>query len=210
MRRPRVVCAVAGAAALVCLTLTGCEHAQQGGDPGVDYSKLGVPVPSPSGPYVTPEPKMRPPGDNASPSDQVLYDLQQRVVRTAGVVATTAARCSGGVITGTVDQSVECTVTYQGLKITYDVKITGGTPTFSWVATTKKSVLTAAGVGRAYWAKYGADATDVRCDKMPEKRLVPIGEDTDFRCYYEGPDGWVEHAVVLKDGGVTFESTAPE
>jgi hypothetical protein len=203
------VCAVAGLAALACLLLTGCDHAPAR-DPGVDYSKLGVPVPSPSGRYATLEPKVKTPGDNASPSDQVLFDLQQRVVRTAGVVAATRARCAGGVITGTIDQTVDCTVTYQGLKITYRVQITGGTPTFSWVATTRKSVLTAEGVGRAYWAKYGADAATVRCDKMPEKRLVPIGEDTDFRCYHEGSDGWTEHAVVLKDGGVTFESTQPE
>lgn len=205
MRRPRVVCFIA----LVAVALSGCQHSP-GRDPGVDYSKLGVPVPSPSGRYVTPDPPGRPPGDNASPSDQVLYDLQQRVVRTAGVSAKTAAKCAGGVITGTVDQAVDCKVSYQGLVVTYQVEITGGTPTFSWVATTEKSVLTAEGVGRAYWAKYGTDATAVRCDKMPQKRLVPLGEDTDFRCYHEGSDGWAEHAVVLKDGGITFQSTAPE
>jgi hypothetical protein len=195
-------------AAATCLALAGCDRAPVS-DPGVDYSRLGVPVPSPDGRYVTPEPKVKRPGDNASPSDQVLFDLQQRVVRTAGVVAPTRATCAGGVITGTVDQTVDCTVAYQDLKITYRVEITGGTPTFSWVATTEKSVLTAEGVGRAYWAKYGAEATAVRCDKMPVKRLVPLGEDTDFRCYHKGSGGWAEHAVFLKDGGINFESTEP-
>jgi hypothetical protein len=203
------VCAAASLAVTVCLALTACDRTPVA-DPGVDYSKLGVPVPSPTGRHATPEPKVRPPGDNANPSDQVLFDLQQRVVRTAGVVAATTARCAGGVITGTVDQTVDCTVTYQGLKVTYQVAITGGTPTFSWVAITEKSVLTAEGVGRAYWAKHGEDATAVRCDKMPQKRLVPLGEDTDFRCYHMGSDGWVEHAVFLKDGGISFESTEPE
>ncbi|HEX2418058.1 MAG TPA: hypothetical protein VHJ83_08045 [Micromonosporaceae bacterium] len=208
MRQPRAVCAVAGFTAAVCLVLTGCDRTPAN-EPGVDYSELGVPVPSPSGRYATPDPKVKSPGDNASPSEQVLFDLQQRVVRTAGVAAPTTATCAGGVITGTVDQSVDCAVVYQGLRVTYRVEITGGTPTFSWVATTEKSVLTAEGVGRAYWAKYGAEATAVRCDKMPQKRLVRLGEDTDFRCYHEGPGGWTEHAVLLKDGGINFESTEP-
>lgn len=208
MRRPRVVCAVVGGIAILGLVLTGCNRAPTT-DSGPDYSNLGVPVPSPSGEYVTPDPLGRSPGENASPADQVLYDLQQRVVRTAGVTARTAARCGGGVITGTVDQTLDCTVSYQGLKVKYHVEITGGTPTFSWVATTDKSVLTAEGVARAYWARYGAEAAEVRCDKMPQKRLVPIGEPSDYRCYHQGSDGWAEHVVILKDGGIKFESTGP-
>ncbi|MGH3657801.1 MAG: hypothetical protein ACRDUA_14190, partial [Micromonosporaceae bacterium] len=139
MSRPRVVVSLPGRAlgalSLVLVAiLTGCggQPAESG---GVNYSKLGVPVPSPSGSYKKPKPEGKAPGENANPSQQILYDLQERVVRTAGVTAETEAQCAGGVITGTVDQTVTCTVTYQGLTIRYKVQITGGTPTFSWVAT---------------------------------------------------------------------------
>ncbi|MGH3646128.1 MAG: hypothetical protein ACRDTM_02975 [Micromonosporaceae bacterium] len=206
MRRPRVVVSLLAA---LTLALAGC--AQGGpGDPGVDYNKLGVEVPSPSAPYKTPQPAGKPPGDSASPTQQILYDLQQRVVRTAGVSEKTKASCAGGLITGTVDQTVKCTVTYQGLKVTYQVEIAGGTPTFSWVATTEKAVLTAEGVGIAYWAKFGRDAEVVRCDKMPKLKLVPLGKDTDFRCYHKVGDSWAEHAVLLKDGEVSFPRVEPE
>lgn len=209
MRRPRVVVSLLAAWWLASgAALAGCA----GGSPGagVDYDKLGVAVPSPSTPYQTPKPKGKPPGTDASPTQQILYDLQERVVRTAGVVAKTKASCEGGLITGTVDQTVRCAVKYQGLKVTYKVEITGGTPTFSWVATTEQSVLTGEGVGIAYWAKYGRDASAVRCDKMPKLKLVPLGKDTDFRCYHKTGDTWAEHAVLLKDGEISFPRMEPE
>jgi hypothetical protein len=189
------------AALILSAIVAGCDAPA---DPGVDYSKLGVAVPSPSGSYAKPEPKGKPPGKNASPTDQILYDLQQRVVRTAGVSDETKAACEGGVITGTVDQTVGCTVTYRGLTVKYRVEITGGSPTFSWVATTDKSVLAAEGVALAYWVKFGANATAVRCDKMPAATLVALGKDTDFRCYHKTGDGWRQDAVLLKDGGIEF------
>lgn len=199
--------ALAAAVGLLGTALAGCSYGGQS-DSGADYSKFGVPVASPSGPYRTPEPAGKSPGDNANPTDQILYDLRQRVVRTAGVSDKTEATCEGGVITGTVDQTVTCTVTYRGLAVKYRVEITGGTPTFNWVATTEKGVLTGDGVGRAYWAKYGADASAVRCDKMPSAKLYPIGKDTDFRCYHKGGDGWRQHAVMLKDGGISFTESS--
>jgi hypothetical protein len=39
---------------------------------------------------------------------------------------------------------------------------------------------------------------------MPSVTLVPLGKDTDFRCYHKGGDGWRQHAVTLKDGGISF------
>ncbi|MGH3714658.1 MAG: hypothetical protein ACRDT4_14540 [Micromonosporaceae bacterium] len=202
MRRPRVVSLLV--ALVVATVLAGCADNGGPGSSGVEYEKLGVAVPSPSGPYQTPKPEGKPPGDNANPTQQILYDLQERVVRTAGVTAKTEASCEGGLITGTVDQTVKCSVTYQRLRVAYQVEITGGTPTFSWVATAERGVLTAEGVGRAYWAKYGRDADEVRCDKMPKARLVPLGKDTDFRCYHKRGDTWHEHGVLLNDGEIAF------
>ena len=203
MRRARLVVSLIASA---CIGLAGCSGAAGGGSAasGVDYSKLGTPVPSPTGPYQTPEPPEGPPGETADPTQQILYDLRQRVVRMAGIPIQTEASCAGGVITGTVDQNVTCSVTYQGLTVEYQVEITGGTPTFTWVATTDTGLLTAEGVGQAYWAKYGTDASEVRCDPMPEQRLVKLGEDTDYRCYHKSGDTWTEHAVVLTDGAITF------
>ncbi|MGH3735886.1 MAG: hypothetical protein ACRDT6_09735 [Micromonosporaceae bacterium] len=198
------------AALVVASALTGCGGGAGPGGSGVEYDKLGVEVPSPSAPYRTPNPAGKPPDASANPTQQILYDLQQRVVRTAGVTAKTTAACAGGLITGTVDQTVTCTVAYLGLTVSYKVEITGGTPTFGWVATTEKSVLTAEGVGLAYWAKFGKDASAVRCDKMPKLKLVPLGKDTDFRCYHKAGDAWAEHAVLLKDGEISFPRMEPE
>jgi hypothetical protein len=196
-----VVSLLAALGSVLAAMVAGCSSPANS---GVDYSKLGVPVPSPSGSYAKPEPRGKAPGKNANPTEQILYDLQERVVRTAGVSEETKAACEGGVITGTVDQTVGCTVTYRGLTVKYRVEITGGSPTFSWVAATDKGVLAAVGVERAYWAKFGADSSAVRCDKMPSVTLVPLGKDTDFRCYHKGGDGWRQHAVTLKDGGISF------
>lgn len=205
MRRPRVGWLVVAALALA---LSGCGI---GDDPSADASeqaKKGVPVPSPSGSYETPKPPVRTPGDNASPTDQILYDLQQRVVAAAGVKAQMSAACEGGVITGTVDQTVTCTITYDGLDVKYQVDIDGGTPTFNWTAVTDSTVLTSEGVGLAYWARYGADSPELRCDKMPDKKLVKVGKDTGYRCYRKKGDGWAQDAVVLADGKITFRSPA--
>ena len=203
MRRPRVGWLVVAA---LSLALSGCGI---GDDPSADASeqaKKGVPVPSPSGAYQTPKPAGKAPGDNASPTDQILYDLQQRVVAAAGVKADMSAACEGGVITGTVDQSVTCTITYDGLDVKYQVDIEGGTPTFNWSAVTGSTVLTSEGVGLAYWAKHGTDSPELRCDKMPEKKLVKLGKDTGYRCYRKKGDGWVQDAVVFADGKITFRS----
>lgn len=204
MRRPRVVLLVTAA---LCLALSGCGGGDGESD-AVEKAKEGVPVPSPSSSYETPKPAGKPPGDAARPDEQILYDLQERVVATAGVQAETKAKCEGGVITGTVDQTVTCNITYEGLVVTYEVDIEGGTPTFNWTAVAESSVLTAEGVGLAYWAKHGDDAAELRCDKMPEKKLVKLGKDTGYRCYRKPKDTWTSDAVVLADGKITFRSAA--
>ncbi|MQA25723.1 MAG: hypothetical protein GEU94_09650 [Micromonosporaceae bacterium] len=208
MRRPRVVLLVTAA---LCLTLTGCGGGDGDGDAdAVKQARKGVPVPSPSGSYEIPKPAGKPPGDAARPDEQILYDLQERVVAAAGVPAKTKAECEGGVITGTVDQTVTCGITYEGLVVRYEVDIEGGTPTFNWTAVAESSVLTAEGVGLAYWAKRGDDAAELRCDRMPEKKLVKLGRDTGYRCYRKSKDTWVSDAVVLADGKITFRSAEAE
>ncbi|MGH3740537.1 MAG: hypothetical protein ACRDT1_04280 [Micromonosporaceae bacterium] len=196
------VALVAGVALAGCGVANGADGAGVGGP---NYSKKGVALPSPSGDYRNPKPKTDEPGTSASPDEQILYDLQERVVGAAGVEAKTHARCVGGVITGTVDQSVTCKVRYRGLTVAYQVEIQGGSPTFTWSAKAKSGVLTAEGIGLAYWAKHNATSSQLRCDEMPEKQLVKLGEDIGFRCYRKSEDGWKQDVVIVADGEIKFQ-----
>lgn len=170
-------------------------------------ASAGVGVPSPAAGPATLAPATRSPRPGDDPTEKILYELQQRVVRGAGVVAPTGASCDRR-ISGLRDETAACTVSYADLKITYHVRITGGTPYFTWRASTESGVLTRDGVYRAFWQQYGHDATAVRCDAaIPVRRLQPLGQTTGYFCYYE-PNGYGEStrrmAVRLGDGQIRF------
>lgn len=170
-------------------------------------ASAGVPVPSPTTDPATPTPATRSPRPGDEPTGKILYELQQRVIRGAGVAAPTSAGCDRQ-ISGLRDETAACTVNYAGLKVVYQVRVTGGSPYFTWRATTESGVLTRAGVYRAFWQQYGQKGGDVRCDAdIPVRRLQPLGQVTGFFCYYE-PDGYSRNtrrmAVRLGDGQVAF------
>lgn len=170
-------------------------------------ASTGIVVPSPTDDYVTPAPATRSPRQDAEPTHKILYDLQQRVVRGAGVAAPTGGACDRRV-SGLRNETATCTVTYDGLKVVYRVQITGGSPYFTWRATTESGVLTRAGVYRAFWHQYGRSGTAIRCDAtIPVRQLQPLGRITGYFCYYEpaGVDGTIRRmAVRLADGQIGF------
>ncbi len=207
-RNPVSLCLLSGLLLTSPLLAAGCglmERPQQE-RPAPEAAASGLPVTEPDEESAppSPTPQVSPPGETATPAEQILYDLQSRVVLTAGVPAPTTAECDASVITGTIDQHLTCTVTYQGLTISYEVQVEGGRQTFSWRATTTESVLTAAGVQAAYWRAFHADHDELRCDDMPEAELVPLSEDTGYRCYRRTGERWEADAVVLQDGEILF------
>jgi hypothetical protein len=207
---------LAASAVLVAVgALTGCVSeaggAARGTGAGAGRTAAGA-IASPTTPYETPTPTASP-GDDASATEQILYELQSRVLAEAGTPGVVSGSCDAD-IPGSRDQRVTCTVRYEDLRVEFAVRVRGGRMVFGFTATQRRAPITRAGVVSAFARyAYGLDpgaATpepgSVHCDaSLPERGLVAYDQATRYGCSYrvdgEAP---VRAYVRITDQGPSF------
>ncbi len=148
------------------------------------------------------------PSGDASLTERVLDEIQEETLVMAGIRAKVSAGCEGGEVTPVVGHKTLCTVTYQGVKLTWDV----------WVANVDGSeiaqiirynvyppdsgVLLAKAVYGRFWDEHHKTAKELRCDRIPPLKTVTLGDDTGYECQYLEADGdsprWVRAKVILE------------
>ncbi|MET9434088.1 hypothetical protein [Streptomyces sp. NPDC006551] len=151
---------------------------------------------------VTPAPAM-----DAPFVKKVEHSLRERVLRSARVPGTTAAKCPDG-----VDQNAgavsTCIATYQGVDVPYEVKISDsakkGSALIFFEATPKKGLLVGEAVYDSFNEQFGSesgrtDASKLACDKLPAAKSVAMDTDTGFTCQY-----WTKFADRGEPGYVTL------
>lgn len=208
----------AGSVLLSLLTLgalVGCttSGAARGAGSGAGAGPTGAgSIPSPTMPYETPTPTVSP-GADASARDQILYELESRVLAEAGAPGVASGHCAAD-IPGSRDQHVTCTVRYEDLRVDFAVRVRGGRMVFGFTATQRRAPITRAGVHAAF-ARY-AYAVDpsatmpepgsVHCDEgLPERGMVAYDEVTRYACTYRmGPDRAVRRHVRVTEQGPVF------
>ncbi|MFD5554123.1 hypothetical protein ACFWIA_09820 [Streptomyces sp. NPDC127068] len=196
------------AVALLGLLVAGCSDGD--GDPDRSDSRskalalLPQQVPEPA---ALPDAALQPsPAAGAPFGEQLAYELRTRTLNMAKAGGDVSAECpdSAASKAGT---ELTCTSTYEGLKLTWDVKI-GETSDFSsshveYQATPRKAVLTRDGAARLLYGNYTPDA--VRCSGIPRAVLVPLDSPTSYRCQTvkDGKPGLAQN-VRVTDAGPRF------
>ena len=176
-----------------------------GRDPWADQ---GVAVEAPKTGTAKPSPTIAEPEDDGIA--KIEYDLQERVIATAGVLRPTTADCELDDIPNG-PRTFGCTVTFDGTEVPFEVRITKvtkglGMALFEWEIAKQQAVLTKEGVFAEFWrdstpAKY----TDLRCDDdIPTKKLVALGP-TEHFCYFTTERGKHHRSrVVVDEHGLNF------
>lgn len=208
------------AALVVIVVLAGCvssaDGAARGAGAGAGPTAAGA-IASPTTPYETPTPTVSP-GDDASARDQILFELQTRVLAEAGTPGVVSGSCDAA-IPGSRDQQVTCTVRYEDLRVEFAVRVRGGRMVFGFTATQRRAPITRAGVVAAFARyAYGLDrgaATpepgSVHCDEsLPVRGLVGYDETTSFGCSYRvGGKGPARSRVRITEQGPVFSTPPP-
>ncbi|WP_405009970.1 hypothetical protein [Kitasatospora sp. NBC_01539] len=143
-------------------------------------------------------------------AEKLKHSLRETLLSRAHVPGETSADCPNGVTqkAGAVSQ---CTVTYEGAQVPYEVKISDsykpGSFIISYTRTPKKGLLVAKMVYNLLWESYGADSgrTDtsrLACDEIPVAKTVDFDSDTGYTCQY-----WSEHADDGEPGYATLKVT---
>lgn len=213
---------------------TGGTTLEEGGrgpspSPSVEGEKLPVKVKS-AEPHLIDNHSSRsemglPPrlGYRAPLTDKVLDEIRASTLVMAGIRAKVSAACEGGQVTAKAGRSTLCTVTYQGMKVTWEVyveDVTGNESSAIQLTTYKiyppdAGVLVAKSVYGQFWDLHHERSKELRCDRIPPLKRVPFDldedngyEDTGYECQYletdYGPPRWVNEAVVLGKAGVIF------
>ncbi|MFD7731907.1 hypothetical protein ACFV6F_16150 [Kitasatospora phosalacinea] len=201
---------------VVGLLAVGCSSGDGGGAKAAE-AVLPVAVSGPD-PDVVPRGeedrlKITPTPDVSAPVlEKVQYAIRQDVLTRAHVVGTTTATCPAGITmkAGAVSQ---CTATYEGVEIPYEVKISDsykeGSSVFSYTRTPKKGLLVAKFVYNQLNEHYGpesgrTDASKPACQELPVAKAYDLGADADtgYTCQY-----WSEYGKNGKPGYVTLKVT---
>ncbi|MFC3350262.1 hypothetical protein ACFOOM_23110 [Streptomyces echinoruber] len=206
----------AGAAVVIaCGLAAGCsgKESSVSSEPSVIGSPVGRPISSPA-PSTTASPTITPsPSDDAPLIEQLKYELRRRTVEMAGTPGRTTATCDKDSVAAAKGAKVTCTVTYEGIKVTWPVTIQD--PSFgglmlSYKAEPSTGILTEKGAIADFWANQHDSGTDLRCDDMPEVKTVPLGKKTGYRCTYLAKDDiddkpiWVTQNLIVRDNGPHF------
>ncbi|MFF1713167.1 hypothetical protein [Streptomyces sp. NPDC058268] len=206
------------AAAISCLLLTSCSSADDGknggaAEPSVIGSPVGKPIESPK---ATPERKSNSvpePDPDAPFIEHVKYELATRTVKMAGAPGETSARCDKDSVRPARGASVTCTVTYEGIEVTWPVKLTGkpgfGGMDDGYEAQPSTGLLTREGALTYFWGNNSDAGTDLRCDTLPRVTKVPLGRKSKFQCSYfaakastDGSDMWITQSFYSTTDGV--------
>lgn len=147
------------------------------------------------------EPLTPEPGRDASPEEQIGYELQKRTVRTAGIAAKTTSSCAGEF--GSTP-TLMCTVDYAGVKVPWTVTVkSSGSIVSSYTAETTKGVLVPEFVLQVVGSAGGFDQRiDPVCDLPAGPTLVDLDTPSGATCSYRlkvDPDTLRVDDVVLTE-----------
>jgi hypothetical protein len=153
-----------------------------------------------------------PPSGDAPLTEKVLEEIQEGTLRMAGIRAKVSAGCEGGEVTVKGGHKTLCTVTYQGVKLTWDVWVAdaGDVHFIRYnVYPPDSGVLLAKAVYGRFFDEYHKTAKELRCDRIPPLKTVTLGADTGYECQYLDADGdsprWVRAKVFLETVGPVFQ-----
>jgi hypothetical protein len=134
-----------------------------------------------------------PPASGDAPlTERVLDEIQEKTLVMAGISAKVSAGCEGGRVTPKAGHKTLCTVTYQGVKLTWDVWVAdvtgGGSGTVQFIRydvyPPDSGVLLAKAVYGRFWDERHKTAKELRCDRIPPLKTVTLGDDTGYECQY--------------------------
>lgn len=177
--RVKIMTAVIGA---VCLLATGCgsDGGADDGKPKPDKPLLQQKVTEPAG-GADLEPSASPAAD-ATFAENVAHELEGKTLDMAGSAGRTAGHCPKdlGSKSGT---TTTCTVTYEGLKVEWNVTI--GEKGWSdniveYQASPRQGLLTRDGLARLMFGN-NSGLDYALCNDIPEAVLVPLGKTT-YQC----------------------------
>jgi hypothetical protein len=194
-----VVAVLCGAAQLITKITSRDPLAGKGQPVAAISAKPSAPAPTWEPPNMLTDPR---------PELEIRHELEEWLLKSAGVAAPLKSDCDAPKqFSGTQAATFECTVTYRGLKVTYEVSTKpSSSRTFSWDATATQTVVTRAGVLAAVADRFRTDAgrfSDLRCEELPEMVLAPTGTALPQHCYVriEGRDktAWIDLVPTRSD-----------
>ncbi|WP_433434950.1 hypothetical protein [Nonomuraea sp. CA-141351] len=169
------------------------------------------------------------PGDDASFTTQVLWEIRRGTTRMAGVQGKfSRSSCEGGEIGTVPGNNAKCAIVYEGIKATWSVSIKDVKPyassgsacvgrprcdlQFGEIITYDShpvtGVLLAKAVYGKFWENFHEGSKELRCDKIPRSTSVTVDQPTGFECQYLTLDDdrlrWTTRPVVLTRRGVEF------
>ncbi|MFF1713939.1 hypothetical protein [Streptomyces sp. NPDC058268] len=205
------------ATAVSCLLLTSCSSGTDSKNGGAaEPSVIGTPVGKPiQSPEATPQRKsnsVSEPDPDAPYIEHVKYELATRTVKMAGAPAKTSTTCDKKSVRPAAGAKVTCTVTYEGIEVTWPVKFTGK-PGFGgmgdgYEAKPSTGILTREGALTYYWGNNHESGAKLRCTTMPRVTKVPLGQKTKYQCSYftakastQGEDMWITQSFYSTTDG---------
>ena len=174
-----------------------------------DWVDLGQPVNAPSA-VPTPTPSWEKPNDLTDPQPimQIRYELESQVLEMAGVAKPVKSSCDKPDFDGSQETTFNCTVTYEGLDVVYQISAKPTTDTtFEWKETTQQIVVTRDAVLREVFDRFGPQHgySDVRCDELQPVALVPVGNPLPQHCYAKPKDDKTLRVVIgISESGVSL------
>jgi hypothetical protein len=145
----------------------------------------GTPVSAP--PPVRPVPPPTPPPNqftNPQPVRQIVYDLENRVLKMTGVAERVQGHCDDDDFTGEAAATFTCTVTYREHQVRYTVNAKpSGTRIFQYTARPQQGLIVRDGILALVWNQYHQTTSSLRCDDIPAIAQVPVNTPLPFRCY---------------------------
>ncbi|GGV50307.1 hypothetical protein GCM10010245_79150 [Streptomyces spectabilis] len=144
--------------------------------------------------------------------EHVKHELRTRTVKMAGAPGKTSARCDKDDVKPAKGAAITCTVTYEGIDVTWPVTFTGK-PGFGgmgdgYEAQPSTGILTREGVTRYFWGNNHDAGKDLRCDTMPRVKKVLLDRKSGYRCTYftpnastDGRDMWITQDVYITTNG---------
>ncbi|WP_211305372.1 hypothetical protein, partial [Crossiella equi] len=154
-------------------------------------------------------------GEGAPIVERVLVELKRKTLSLVEVEGKIGGACKDNALQLGPNAVTDCTVSYEDLEVPWQVTIGGnykaGDMFFTYTAKPSRGVLLRAVVHSKLVSLYGPRNVPLRCDEMPERKLVEQNKDSGVKCQYlettrEGL-AWRDLPVLVDGGGqVRFRS----
>ncbi|MFI7345312.1 hypothetical protein ACIBSR_03470 [Streptomyces sp. NPDC049936] len=152
------------------------------------------------------------PTDDATLTERMLWTMRKQTVAMAGIPGKTNAACEGGKVSKAPGATTRCTVSYEGVKVTWSIHFdepAGDLKPYE-ITNAGQAVLTAKSVYGNFWREYNQVSKHLRCDKVPDVERVAYDQETGRRCQYastvDGESRWVNVPVSVGERGVVFDN----